>query len=485
MECLRHIPDGLDSFPPIDVDAMKDDNEDSVVPEKVFERQTTSVKIDKRFEISKTGQFAVQFAHLYFSRLLQLRKIVANRAIEKWGRNIPLLEHITLLKDGECVIIGTFFKKMKLKARILDEYSENFKAAEINDFDNLVSSDDVLIIEDVEGRIDVKNLPPEKWITGIVVALKGRQVRSEFVVSDICIPELPKQLPLPPKLRAFLDSSSCSSMNDDDIDQSTQNSSRFVALMSGFQIGDKRTNPLPFQMMIDYISGFLGSEQEQEFCSKIVRVIIAGNSLVEYHPDIDDMSRKQREADTPVTRPLQQLDLLMTQLSSSVPVDLMCGPSDPSNFSLPQQPFHRCLFPSSTTFDSFHRASNPHALTIDDISFLGTSGQNIDDMRKYATFTNEFEALEGTLRWRVICPTAPDTLGCHPSVKEDVFVIDECPHVYFAGNQKEFSTKLFCENGRFVRLINIPSFAETHSIVLLDLNTLECHPIQFDVPLSD
>ena len=40
--------------------------------------------------------------------------------------------------------------------------------------------------------------------------------------------------------------------------------------------------------------------------------------------------------------------------------------------------------------------------------------------------------------------TAPDTLGCFPYVDKhkDPFVIQALPHVYFAGNQPAFQTKL-------------------------------------------
>ncbi len=43
--------------------------------------------------------------------------------------------------------------------------------------------------------------------------------------------------------------------------------------------------------------------------------------------------------------------------------------------------------------------------------------------------------MEGTLQWRHLAPTAPDTLPCYPFCDTDPFVLDACPHVYFVGNQ--------------------------------------------------
>lgn len=43
--------------------------------------------------------------------------------------------------------------------------------------------------------------------------------------------------------------------------------------------------------------------------------------------------------------------------------------------------------------------------------FLGTSGQNIDDLEKYSDAKDRLEFVERTLRWRHLAPTAPNTLG--------------------------------------------------------------------------
>lgn len=49
------------------------------------------------------------------------------------------------------------------------------------------------------------------------------------------------------------------------------------------------------------------------------------------------------------------------------------------------------------------------------IRFLGTSGQNIDDLEKYSDAKDKLEFMERTLRWSHLAPTTPNTLGksCH------------------------------------------------------------------------
>jgi hypothetical protein len=43
--------------------------------------------------------------------------------------------------------------------------------------------------------------------------------------------------------------------------------------------------------------------------------------------------------------------------------------------------------------------------------FLGTSGQNVDDLEKYSEAKDKIGFMERTLRWRHLAPTAPNTLG--------------------------------------------------------------------------
>ncbi len=72
--------------------------------------------------------------------------------------------------------------------------------------------------------------------------------------------------------------------------------------------------------------------------------------------------------------------------------------------------------------------------------------------------------------------------GCYPFQEKDQFVIEECPHVYFAGNQPRFDTTVIeGPAGQQVRIVAIPKFHETGQIVLLDSETLEVELVQVDV----
>ena len=61
------------------------------------------------------------------------------------------------------------------------------------------------------------------------------------------------------------------------------------------------------------------------------------------------------------------------------------------------------------------------------------------------------DLLAKTLSWRHLAPTAPDTLTCYPFSDDDPFVLQQCPHILFAGNQQQFETRLL--EGRKGRVV--------------------------------
>lgn len=225
-----------------------------------------------------------------------------------------------------------------------------------------------------------------------------------------------------------------------------------------------------------WLYGSLGASGIGTDPKAIVRVIIAGNSI-----DHLSLQRNSKQNDTlDMVSAVQCLDTFISDLSLSVPVDLMPGETDPSNLMLPQQPLHSCMFPKSNGRDTFCGVTNPYRFQCHDRLILGTSGQNAADILKFSNVTDEMAALKATLEWSHIAPTAPDTLPSYPYYNEDPFIITEMPHVYFAGNCKAFGTEEVVLDGGKTRLICVPAFAETKQVVLLNLKTMDCKPMSFD-----
>lgn len=209
----------------------------------------------------------------------------------------------------------------------------------------------------------------------------------------------------------------------------------------------------------------------------IVRVIFAGNSI-----DHFKLQGNDDENDTSDTlSAVQYIDSFIYDLSLSVSVDLMPGETDPTNLMLPQQPLHACMFPKSRVRDTFRGVTNPYRFQCHDRLILGTSGQNAEDIMRFSNIADELAALKATLEWSHIAPTAPDTLASYPYYNEDPFIITEMPHVYFAGNCKAFRTDKVTLGAGETRIVCVPAFSETKQVVLLNLKSLECKPMSFNL----
>ena len=82
------------------------------------------------------------------------------------------------------------------------------------------------------------------------------------------------------------------------------------------------------------------------------------------------------------------------------------------------------------------------------MAFMGTSGQNVADVLRYSEGDDACDALARILEWGHLVPTAPDTLAAYPFADDDPFVLRAAPHVFFAGNQPAFATRLLTGTSR-------------------------------------
>ncbi|XP_021721660.1 DNA polymerase delta small subunit-like [Chenopodium quinoa] len=433
--------------------------------EQILQRKHSHYhNLDEVFMVRNEVYKGQQYSQIYFARLHMLRTLLYS-LVPHWKPHIPVCTILGLEENKECIVVGTLYKHMKLKPCILDEYAKERSVTPLVKPHNFMHPDDHLILEDESGRVKLEgtSLFPSVYVTGVVVAFLGKESGAgSFLVHDILEAGLPPQIEKPLKL------------GDD----------KYVVFVSGLSVGNSTSNPLQFQLLVDHITGHLGDENEQRTAAEIVHVVIAGNS-VEFARGLFNGQNLGSKDQAKLSEPFRELDILLTQIAAGVPLDIMPGPNDPANFYLPQQPLNRCLFPGSSAYNTFRSCTNPHSFELDNIRFLGTSGQNIDDLDKYSEAKDKLDFLERTLRWRHLAPSAPNTLGCYPFTDRDPFVIESCPRVYFVGNQDMFGSRLVKgPEGQLTQLITIPKFCETGVAVVLNLRNLECHALSFGTQFS-
>lgn len=238
------------------------------------------------------------------------------------------------------------------------------------------------------------------------------------------------------------------------------------------------------QWIYGNLAGFGGARDLE--AASVCRLIVAGNSM-KSGPEMRTKTIQSRVPETlDVLEAVIKVDKFLGGLCRSVNVDLMPGEFDPANHLLPQQPMHYCMFPELTKHNSFTGVTNPYHCEVADREILGTSGQNVNDLMKFADLS-QMETLKCTLDWGHISPTCPDTLASYPFTDNDPFVVAPAyPHVYFAGNTKSFETELYNVKDKVnVRLVCVPKFSDTQIVAVINLATLDCYPVSFKINALD
>nr|CEL67543.1 TPA: DNA polymerase delta subunit 2 [Neospora caninum Liverpool] len=491
----------------------------------------------ERFVV-RPRKYQQQYSAVYYSRLAALSDTLFKQAESRWP-GVCIHPCIRDVQTGQqCVIVGTLFKDMVLKPSALKEYLDDIQVQVTPN--SFLSDSDSLFLEDQTARVRlvVDAAPPASSdadeetaeethaegdareeteghqlrvngvVTGLIVAVRGVATdNGRFLVQDFClggappVPPLPRRVP-PAETPARL-ALPDGALGDVDLD------SKFVAFVSDLRIGDETGDPAPLQLLRDFLLGAFGGPFKCRLASRVVRLIIAGNALSAVRkppatvpPALSSSPLKQASAThASVKATLQEADVFLSQLASSIPIDLMPGSGDPTTYSLPQQPLHAALLPISRTYGSIRGVSNPHAFSLDKIRFIGSSGQPVSNVCAFSDLS-PLEALRLCAEGRCLAPTAPDSLSLYPFVREDPCCIapPDYHHVYFSANHEALSFERLQKITRNVQttsadgaekamdvdeaedsegplLLCIPSFAKTSTLVLVDLQSLAVHPV--------
>ncbi|CAK7220523.1 DNA polymerase delta small subunit Cdc1 [Sporothrix curviconia] len=484
-----------------------------------------------RFALESTRQYQQQFADMYFLRLARIKPAVDRIAADIFdgvvvgGVHARKVDRVLDVRQGElCWVSGTVYMDMPYKPNILDDVSKDKLLSKPEAVRKYVPEDDddvlaegrgsvAILLEDDSGRIRLvgRALRTVLLVTGCIVAVMGTENEDgELEVLDIVFPDLPSQPARwaltneaePPAKRAKVEDVD---MDDADGDGASKKSKK-IAIVSGLNFsGPHSAAAVETNLLLEFL---LGESVATGDATHISRLIVAGNSIA----SSDSPEAANAQADTTKTaaatetqykkygydsssynpQPSRLLDSFLGELLPSIPVTLLPGIHDIANASIPQQPIHSAMFPKSRVYISatagaartnkspgggggwFDPVTNPWEGEVDGWRMLGTSGQMLDDIAKYVQGDDRLSMMEATCRWRCCAPTAPDTLWSYPYQEDDPFVLDSCPHVYFAGSQPEFGTRVITgPDGQSVRLVAVPAFSETREVILLDTETLD------------
>lgn len=398
---------------------------------------------------------------MYFLRLSLLKPSVEAVAEAAWtdfsigGTVVRKVDRVLDVRQGElCWVAGTIYMEMALKPNILDDISKDIDVTAPPPPGKFFSGgdDDRIMLEDESGRLRLVGpmVIQEGLVTGVIVAVMGTEnANGEFDVVDVRVSDLgtqPERWSLSSPPDAVNGSSETKSKSaakkrkheDDEDEEMTDisdarpgNGSK-IALVSGLDIsGISSSNSLQIDLLMEYLLGESLTPSSQDSVSHISRLIIAGNSISsdasvipEQASNLQKHKKYGYDSSAYNPTPMKHFDDFLATLLPSMPVTLIPGAQDPANTSLPQQPVHGAMFPRSRNYGVlpkdaggkegetgwFDAVTNPWEGEVEGWRFLGTGGQNVDDVFRYVEGEDRLGMMENMCRWRVVAPTAPDTL---------------------------------------------------------------------------
>ncbi|RDW68440.1 hypothetical protein BP5796_09097 [Coleophoma crateriformis] len=484
-------------------------------------RQSSSYKPLHTFTLEKEKHYQQQYADMYFLRLAKLKPAVEQVAVEAWegfqiaGETVRQVERVLDVRQGElCWVAGTIYMDMPLKPNILEDISKDHWISAPPPRQKYLSPEgqDLVMLEDESGRLRLIGPPlaDEMLVTGCIIAVMGTEnANGDFEVVDIKVPDLPPQSERWKTSELAVANGKKKKVEDENDDEDMdkpQSSGKKIAIVSGLGFsGTDSAHNLDLGLLTEYLLGEALDPITQKNVSQISRLIIAGNSISTESDAIpQDATGNTRKAQKKYgydssaynPAPTAHFDQFLCDLLPSIPVTLLPGASDPANTSLPQQPIHPAMFSQARQYCAappaaggedqqpgwFDTVTNPWEGEVEGWRFLGTGGQNLDDVFKYVESEDRLGMMEAMCRWRCCAPTAPDTLWSYPFQDDDPFVLKSCPHLFFIGSQPEFDTaSIEGPDGQVVRLIAVPDFSETGELVLVDTETLETEVVRFQV----
>ncbi|EOD30076.1 DNA polymeras-like protein subunit POLD2 [Emiliania huxleyi CCMP1516] len=386
------------------------------MPRKVLTRATATV------DDAGAGPFRVepegltgQFANLYFTRLGMLSPVAREAAASAWGGPPTWVKALDAPANGETVAVVGTLFAELSNKPDIDKGLEVAEAAHGGAYVGGEEGTDSYCLEDESGRLQLGGV--DKLVSSRGLRLvTGAVIAVRGVVDQDGVLTV-GDVVFPGAPPAAPSAASAAAEDDAAGTHAPAPHDKHLALVSGLRVGQgDEAEELPLTLLSEWLTGHVG-----------------GGADLALQASVDPLKKVGAPQQRSLAAGMAALDAALSGFGGAVPVDLMPGATDPAGHLLPQQPMHPCMLPQCSRLST--AAAPERAL----------------------------DALEMCLELR-----------------HDPFLLDASPAVFFAGNQPAFATRLFrTPAGEPVRLVAVPDFRETRSIVLVNLRTLDAHTVSF------
>uniref|UniRef100_A0A1I8BG14 DNA polymerase II subunit 2 n=1 Tax=Meloidogyne hapla TaxID=6305 RepID=A0A1I8BG14_MELHA len=397
-----------------------------------------------------------QFFYIYRARVEQLReRIIKNARKILCNDNLTSTTIDYQISNNDVLLVGVVFKKMKFRQSVLYEFADdsNLKLK----YQKMLMIIWLTKLIKLIGKIDKHSL-----VTGDVIGVFGSQdsMDDTFKVEMVIFPYLPHQIPWPIIEKDF-----------------------YIAFISGISLagGSLSEKSAITAKALDAFQKWVNNEltlpshenKSVDIVKNLIRLVIAGDFA---HLNLIDIQRQkvaaigqEYESNTDC---FAELDTFLCSLLKKLSIDIMPGANDPTQCLIPQQPIPKDVFVGidDKKFNSTLQAvTNPYRFSLGGLQFVGTSGQNLNDLTRLTSPASDLERMERTLKMSNLFPTVPDSLSGFPFSTRDPLILEQLPHVYFCGNQQTFGQKLIeYDDGKRCLILTIPRFCETFEVALLN-----------------
>lgn len=357
-------------------------------------------EVDSRVEILRdptnligTEGSTADYANYFRSRFSKLKKILSQRLDSRDAGTIG--NALSATQNAQVKFIAMVFDKHYKDGRFIIKVEDQEDSASV-----LVADEMGHDVFEMAGRV----IPDQ------VVCVQGRRGTNDLVIGEkIVLPDVPEHRP---------------PVTEEEI---------YCAFISDIHVGNRVFLEKPFERLLRWFNGDLGTERQAEKAGRIKYLIIGGD-LVDgvgvYPGQEDDLSIVD------VYEQYACASKLIAQVPDHIEVLLIPGNHDATRQSLPQPAIPADFAEAVYEARPVYSLGDPSEVRLHGLRFLLYHGRSLDDV--VGTVPNmTFETIENAMNFLLHCRhLAPKYGGRTPIApeREDMLVVETPPDVLHSGH---------------------------------------------------